>query len=79
MPPRKNNNAAKFIVSLKQNNSEGFTINGFWRILSSHIRSLNFGQNALAQLWTKTPTSISRKICYVKSGFQIRYEVYISV
>ena len=29
MPPRKTNNAAKFIVSLKQNNSEGFTINGF--------------------------------------------------
>ena len=23
------------------------------------------------QLWTKTRTSISRKICYVKSGFQI--------
>ena len=76
MPPRKNNNAAKFIVYWKQNNSEGFTINGFSRILSSHIRPLNFGQNALAQLWTKTPTSISRKICYVKSGFQICYEVY---
>ena len=75
MPPRKTNNAAKFIVSLKQNNSEGFTINGFSRILSSHIRPLNFGQNALAQLWTKTPTSISRKICYFKSVFQIRYEV----
>ena len=41
MPPRKTNNAAKFIVSLKQNNSEGFTINGFSRILSSHIRPLN--------------------------------------
>ena len=76
MPPRKNNNAAKFIVSLKQNSSEGFTINGFSRILSSYIRPLNFGQNALTQLWTKTPTSVSRKICYVKSGFQIRYEVY---
>ena len=75
MPPRKTNNATKFIVSLKQNNSEGFTINGFSRILSSHIRPLNFGQNALAQLWTKKPTSISRKICYVKSVFQIRYEV----
>ena len=70
MPPRKTNNAAKFIVSLKQNNSKGVTINGFSRILSSHIRPLNFGQNALAQLNT-----ISRKICYVKWGFQIRYEV----
>ena len=26
-----------------------------------------------AQLRTKTRTSISRKICYVKSGFQILY------
>ena len=57
-------------MSLKQNNSEGFTINGFSRILSLHIRPLNFGQNALPQLYT-----ISRKICHVKSGFQIHYEV----
>ena len=28
-----------------------------------------------AQLRTKTRTSISRKICYVKSGFQILYAV----
>ena len=41
MPPGKTNNAAKFIVSLKQNNSERFTIIGFSRILSSHIRPLN--------------------------------------
>ena len=30
---------------------------------------------ACAQLRTKTRTSISRKICYVKSGFQILYAV----
>ena len=28
-----------------------------------------------AQLRTKTRTSMSRKICYVKSGFQILYAV----
>ena len=28
-----------------------------------------------AQLWTKTQTSISRKICCVKLGFQILYAV----
>ena len=28
-----------------------------------------------AQLWTKTGTSVSPKICYVKSGFQILFAV----
>ena len=68
MPPRKTNNAAKFIVSLKQNNSERFTINGLFT-----YKTTKFVPNALAQLWTKTRTSISRKICSVMSGFQIRY------
>ena len=53
MPPRKTNNAAKFIVSLKQNNSEGFTINGFSRILSSHIRPLNLCQMPLRNFGQK--------------------------
>ena len=75
IPLRKSNNAVKFIVSLKQNSSEGFTTNGFSKILSSHLRPLNFAQNALAQLWTQTRTSISRKICYIKSGLQILYEI----
>ena len=68
MPPRKTNNAAKFIVSLKQNNSERFTNNGLFT-----YKTTKFVPNALAQLWTKTRTSISRKICSVMSGFQIRY------
>ena len=67
MPPRKTNNAAKCIVSLQQNNSERFTINGLFTYKTKFV------PNALAQLWTKTPTSISRKICSVMSGFQIRY------
>ena len=46
------------------------------RILSSLIRSQNFTQKmACSQLRTKTRTSISQKICYVKSGFQILYAV----
>ena len=53
MPPRKTNNAAKFIVSLKQNNSERFTINGFSRILSSHIRPLNLCQMPLGNFGQK--------------------------
>ena len=72
MPPRKTNNAAKFIVSLKQNNSERFTINGFEDSKFTY-KTTKFVPNALAQLWTKTRTSISRKICSVMSGFQIRY------
>ena len=42
MTPRKTINAAKFTVCLRQNNSDGFTINGFSRILSSHIRTTKF-------------------------------------
>ena len=53
MPPRKTNNAAKFIVSLKQNNSERFTINGFSRILSSHTRPLNLCQMPLRNFGQK--------------------------
>ena len=75
IPLRKSNNAVKLIVSLKQNSSEGFATNGFSKILSSHLRPLNFAQNALAHLWTQTRTSISRKICYIKSGLQILYEI----
>ena len=33
IPLRKSNNEVKFIVSLKQNSSESFTTNGFWKIL----------------------------------------------
>ena len=68
MPPRKTNNTAKFIVSLKQNNSERFTINGLFT-----CKTTKFVPNALAQLWTKTRTSISRKMFSVMSGFEIRY------
>ena len=68
MPPRKTNNAAKFIVSLKQNNPERFTINGLFT-----CKTTKFEPNALAQLWTKTRTSISRKMFSVMSGFEIRY------
>ena len=53
IPLRKSNNAVKFTVSLKQNSFEDFTTNGFWKILSWHLRPLNFAQNTLAQLWTK--------------------------
>ena len=74
IPLRKSNNAVKFTVSLKQNSLEDFTTNGFLKILSWHLRPLNFAQNALAQLWTKTWTSIPRKICYM-SGLQVVYEV----
>ena len=75
IPLRKSNNAVKLIVSLKQNSLEGFTTNGFSKIPSSHLGPLNFAQMPFAQLWTKTRTSISRKICYIKSGLQIVYEV----
>ena len=47
IPLRKSNNALKLIVSLKQNSLEGFTTNGFSKIPSSHLRPLNFAQNAL--------------------------------
>ena len=73
IPLRKSNNAVKFTVSLKQIVLD-FTTNGFSKIVSWHLRPLNFVQNALAQLWTKTWTSIPRKICYM-SGLQVVYEV----
>ena len=60
MRSRKTTNASKFIVSLKQNNSERFTINGLFT-----YKTTEFVPNALAQLWTKTRTSVSRKICSV--------------
>ena len=84
----KKNNAAKFLVSLKQSNSEGFigapslylqhswTLIWCLRILSLFIRPLNFTQNDLcATSDQKTRTSMSRKICCIKSGFQILYAV----
>ena len=44
IPLRKSNNAVKFIVSLKQNSSEGFTTNGFSKILILRKMPLsNFG------------------------------------
>ena len=58
MPPRKTNNAAKFIVSLKQNNSERFTINGLFT-----CKTTKFVPNALAQLWTK------RELQYLEKCF----------
>ena len=47
----------------------------FSRILSLLIRPLNFMQVTCPQLQTNTRTSISRKICCIKSGFQILYVV----
>ena len=47
----------------------------FSRILSLLIRPLNFTQVTCPQLQTNTRTSISRKICSIKSGFQILYVV----
>ena len=73
MPPGKTNNAAKFIVSLKQNNSEGFTTKWVFEDSKFTYKTTKFVQNTLAQLWTTKRTSISRKICSVMSGFQIRY------
>ena len=67
MPPRKTNNAAKFIVSLKQNNSERFsTINGLFT-----YKTTKFVSNALAQLWAKTRTSISRKFVLLCRVFKL--------
>ena len=49
----------------------------FSRILSSLKRPLIkiLSKMICAQLRTKTRTSISQKLCYVKSGFQILYAV----
>ena len=45
IPLRKSNNEVKFIVSLKQNSSEGFTTNGFSNILILRKMPLrNFGR-----------------------------------
>ena len=41
IPLRKSNNEVKFIVSLKQNSSEGFTTNGFSKILILRKMPLN--------------------------------------
>ena len=50
---RKSNNAVKFIVSLKQNRSEGFTTNGFSKILSSLLRhELQYLENMLYKVST---------------------------
>ena len=52
--------------------------NYFSRILSWLIRQLNFTQNDLHVRNfrpKKNQISISRKICYVRLGFQILYEV----
>ena len=72
--PRKTNNSAAFIVALKQNNSEGFTANGFSMILSSQTRPINFAQNALGlrNFGHKNQLQYLKKISgYVKSGIQI--------
>ena len=64
MPPRKTNNAAKFIMSFG-------TLHYQWFFEDSKFtyKTTKFVPNALAQLRTKTRTSISRKICSVMSGF----------
>ena len=66
-------------MSLKQNNSEGFTTNGFSMILSSHTRLINFAQNALGlhNFGQKNELQyLKKKISgFVKTGIQIFYEV----
>jgi len=66
-------------LSLKQNNSEGFTTNGFSMILSLHTRLINFAQNALGVRnfgQKKNKLQYLKKISgYLKSGIQILYEV----
>ena len=65
IPLRKSNNAVKLIVSMKQNSLEGFTTNGFSKIPSSHLRPLNFAQNALcATLDKNTNFNISKNMLY---------------
>ena len=50
-------------------------LHDFSRILSLLIRPLKFTQNDLCATSGKNTNSISRKICCVKSGFQILYAV----
>ena len=65
IPLRKSNNAVKLIVSLKQNSLEGFTTNGFSKIPSSHLRPLNFAQNALCATLDKNANfNISKNMLY---------------
>ena len=68
--PRKTNNVATFIVSLKQNNSEGFTTKWFFDDSKFAYKTNKFCAKCPrpAELWRKKPTSISEKnirLCYV--------------
>ena len=70
MPLRKDNNGAKFIVSLNQNNSEGF-IGAPQLFFSWKVYFLSFKKRPNINLHVK----YSWKICNVKSGFIFLYAV----